>query len=233
MKANPIKLLKGASQEANALTAFAIVAIFIKTIFLNEIITPFKGLYHAGVVFEAILASIIASYVFYIFVVHIKELSDRKTLRPYLEKHAKRIIGCCTSQLNDISRTTSENLDLASLSREGVQCALKKIHPYSDAPLLIGPQATENANWFQYFHFHEKRSKESIRKLFDQLPFLEAKLISSLSSIDDNSHFSGLSFVLDSKVSNTDLSVWSGSFYEYCVLCRELRTDLERLGYST
>lgn len=227
-----IRLVFTASREANILAISAVILLLFKITFLNRYPSLFFGAYELGVVVEAILASVVASYVFYLIVVHIKEQSDRDLLRPYIEKHSKRIVGDCLSQLNGISQASGTELDFRNLSEECINNAFSNIKPYSIAPLLLSVQPTLSANWFQYFIHHEKRSKESIRKLFDQLPFLSAELIAIIADINDCSHFSKLSLILDVNVSNPNLSVWANSFYGYCTLCRKLDEHILKLGFS-
>jgi len=102
----------------------------------------------------------------------------------------------------------------------------KKIPPYSQAPLIISP-TNQHANWFQYFSYNATRTKSSIRRLLDQLPFLDAKLVSLLTAIDDCSHFYTLDAIQALQVGNQDLSAFASSFYDYCVLCEQLRVHLE------
>lgn len=220
---HPWRFIKTVPVEANVLAAAAAIALLVKIFVCNKLPEAFEGAYELGIVIEGLLASIIASYIFYLFVVHLKTRSDQAVLYPYLSKHSNRIVGECVGQLAEISKTSGVTLNLPQLSEESVRLALGKIPPYSQAPLIID-QAGTYANWFQYFVFHNNRTKDSIRKLFDQLPFLEATHIRLISAIDDCPHFYGLDAVRGFKVRNPDLSTWASAFYGYCALCRELQS---------
>lgn len=215
-------LLKTASVEANTLAACAAFGLLVKIFVLNRYEEVLPGAYEIGIVIEGLLASIIASYIFYIIVVHLKEQSDKAVLGPYLSQHSKRIVGECRRQLNDISKASNLALDLNSLDEESIKLAFSRIAPYSQAPLIIGDPGS-HANWFQYFIFHNTRSQEDIRKLFAQLPFLKAQHIKLISDIDDCPHFwsvKAMEFIR--RVSNPDLTAWAGPFYSYCASCRKL-----------
>lgn len=228
-----IELVRTASCEANALAAGAATLLVVKILLLNRVPSLFLGFYDLGVIIEAILASVVASYVFYLLVVHVKEQSDREVLRPYVEKHTKRIIGECKAQINEISRTSLIPIDLDTLAEADLRSALSRIPPHSDAPLLISAHSNQHANWFQFFVHHQDRSRSSIRKLLDQLPFLDATHVQILTEVDDCSHFAGLIYLRDAKVSNSDLTVWAKPFYEYCQLCKKLNSHMVRLGFSS
>ena len=217
------KFIKTVPIEANVMAAIAAIALLAKIFIFNKLYEVIEGTYELGIVIEGLLASIIASYIFYLFVVHLKVRSDSAVLYPYLSKHSKRIVDECVGQLIEISKASGVALALTQLSGESTKLALSKIQPYSQAPLIID-QAGTYANWFQYFVFHNNRTKDSIRKLFDQLPFLEAKHIGLISAIDDCPHFYSLDVVLGIKVRNSDLSAWASTFHAYCALCCELES---------
>lgn len=230
---NLINLVRTASQEANALTSVAAVALLIKILWLNRFPGRFFGAHELGLIVEAILASVVASYIFYLLVVHVKEYSEREILRPYVEKHSRRLVGDCMSQVMEIAKASSMNLEVATISMSDISSAFSKISPNSDAPLIMSVQTMKHANWFQYFDHHKTRSTESIRKLLDQLPFLDANLVGIVTAIDDCMHFTQLKILTTSKVSNETLSVWSKSFYDYCMLCKRLDAHLVRLGFTS
>jgi len=227
------RLLKTASPEANVLAIAATVVLLCKILILNRYPPLFFGAYQIGIIVEAILASVVASYVFYLLVVHVKEISDREILRPYVEKHSKRVIGDCLSQISGISKASDIALDFTTLTETDVFSAFEQIPPYSQAPLLVSPHSNEHANWFQYFKHHSNRSKDSIRKLLDQLPFLDAAHVSIITEIDDCSHFSSTNLLPNIQVRNKDLSVLAKSFYEYCLLCKKLDSHLMKSGFTS
>lgn len=227
-----LKLIRTASREANALAMLATVALLFKIFVLNRYPAPFFGVYELGVIMEAIFASVVASYVFYLLVVHVKEFSDREVLRPYVEKHSKQLIGACLTQVKDVAKASGVDLEFSTLAESDIFSAFSNIPPYSQAPLIISAQTMQQANWFQYFNEHKSRSNESIRKLLDQLPFLDANLVSVITAIDDCTHFSALRFLTDIKIRNGDLSSFSESFFGYCLLCRQLNLHLARIGFS-
>lgn len=225
------KLIRTASPHANALTTISTLLLLLKLFVLNRFPAAFFGAYELGILTEAILTSIIASYIFYLVVVHLKEQTDRDILQPYVEKHAKRIIGDCVSQLNGFSEASEVKLTLDELTQQDVENALSKIPPYSQAPLIISP-TNQHANWFQYFTYHEKRTKDSIRKLLNQLPFLDVTLVSLITSIDDSPHFTQLNILLEVHVNNSDMTAWASTFFDYCILCRQLNTHLLKYGFT-
>lgn len=215
-------ILKAASSHASILTAISLALLVVKTLVLNRYSAPLFGIYELGLLLEAVLASVVASYVFYLFVVHLKEVSDKTTVAPYLERHTFRVVWDCENQLAAISRFSATPLSLDSLTLSSIDEAFSKIEPYSNAPLVFS-SANSNANWFQYFDFHITRTRESIARVIIQLIYLDAKHVSLLTSIDDCLHFSFMPRCQHMMVNNCDLSSFASMFHDYCKMCFELK----------
>ena len=74
-----IRLLRTTRPEANVLAGLALLSLILKVLVFNRIRAFFYRAYEMGLVVEAILASIVASYVFYLLVLHLREQSDKGT----------------------------------------------------------------------------------------------------------------------------------------------------------
>lgn len=217
-----VKLIKTASPEANFLALLSISTLAFKIFFLNSIPQIFPGAHQFGLIFEAILASVVASYIFYIIVVHIKEQEDKSTINPYISKHTKYIIDNCSAQLRAISNISEINLELESLNKDSLLTALSKIPPYSDAPLMLA-STNKSAHWLQYLNYNMNHAKSSIRRILDQLPFLDAKLVALITAIDDCSLYMHIEFAQTIKINNESLANFGEAFYEYFTFCKSLK----------
>lgn len=218
------KLLRTASPEANFLAIVSSALLLLKILVFNRLPEIFIGAYQLGLIVEAILGSVVASYIFYIIVVHMKEQKDKATLYPYIKKHVELVVGICQAQIREIGKASGINLELDSISRIDVEMALKNITSNCPVPLLIS--LPSDADWFQYFFHYSTRTKRSIGRLLDQLPFLDAKHISLLTAIDDCSHFNRFDTLSISKICYEDLSWMATKFYDYCELCKALNAHM-------
>ncbi|HEX8641120.1 MAG TPA: hypothetical protein VF704_08180 [Allosphingosinicella sp.] len=220
------KFFKTASFAANTAFVVSSAALAIKVIVLDEIPEGFEHGYEFGLVTERLLGSIIASYIFYLLVVHLREWRGKERLRPYIEKHARSVYGSCEGQLSHFVNSAGQKLTLDVVSREEIQDAFKAIAPHSNAPMVIG-QAGTPANWMQWFEYWINRSRVSIERVLGQHRFLDPELIAILTAIDESGHFS---FVLEMRgyqFNNPDMSVWADPFFEYCEKCRALKAYLD------
>lgn len=224
-----VSLVRTASPTANVLAALALTLLLLKLVVLNRVPATVPVFYDLGMLVEAVLSSVVASYAFYLVVVHVKEVSDRSTVRPYILKHSQRVVAACRQQIMAVSTTSGVPLAFESVTREQLTEAFTKLAPYGEAPMIIFPNNT--ANWLQYLEYFMRSTKQSIGRVLAQLPFLEARLVAQLASVDDCSHFEHLSLMGSSvPVRNADLSAWAPSFYKYVELCRALSSTLGAPG---
>ena len=164
---NMFNLIKTASPAANSLTLGSVILLVIKIFIFNRMPEIFPGGYEFGVLSDAILTSVVASYIFYLFVIHLKDQKDKGTVRPYVEKHAKRIVGDCHGLLIEISKKSEIQLSLNS-TKNTVEEAFKLINPHSDAPLTFSDLG-RYANWPEFISYRNKRAKSSCRKLLGKV----------------------------------------------------------------
>lgn len=214
----------------NWLALAATTVLLVKIFWLNTIPELLPGLSQLGLIFEGVLASVLASYFFYLIVVHYKETKDRKVIYPSILKWARSIVGACEGQLSEFSKHTNHITTLSSLSKQDIEVMFQKIAPYSNAPLAF--DLGHYANWMQYFEHYKSRSKRSTAKIMEQLVFLEAPLVAHLTKVDDCNHFMIVEMLLHRKISNTDLSSFADTFFDYCVACRELDAYLKSHAHS-
>ena len=222
-------LIRSADRKATALAAISFAMLLVKAVALNRIEAPYAAMFDLGVLADAVLTSVVASYVFYLIVVHLKESQDKSVLAPYVNRHTLRVVTLCQSQLNDIARTSGVNLDFDTLEVTQLADAFGRIHPYSDAPLVLAPD-NRNANWYQYFDFHRGRSKESIQRVLAQLPFLDATHVGLLAEVDDCSHFNFIPLFLHVPTRNTDMASFASMFFSYCKSCQDLSKYMSKSG---
>ncbi len=222
-----IKLyLKTIPKALNWLGLASLFVLIIKIFSLNRIPELFRGGYELGIVFEGLLASVFASYVFYLIVVHIKEVRDKSIIYPHITKWAKYVVGDCRCQIFAFANISGEELDFASLTVDNLKLAFTKIDPHSKAPLLLG-SANNYANWIQYLDYYRKRSKNYIAKIMAQLIYLDAEIVVFLTAVDDCSHFSFTETFAHIPIRNSDMSAFANEFHSYLGACRQLERYLE------
>lgn len=153
-------LVKTAVPTANFLAALALILLTVKVLIFNNISGLFPQAYQIGLIFEAILTSIIASYIFYIIVVHTKEVSDKQTLQPYITRHTRSIVESCELLLDEISSNSNIKLNFNSISLKDISECFKVIDPKSKTQELVqtGYRTYVQADWIKRFQNNQLRT---------------------------------------------------------------------------
>ncbi len=225
-----IEFFKTTSAPANALASFAVILLLIKVFLLNEYPAATHGVYQAGLIIEAIMASVVASYIFYLIVVHAKEYADKVVLKPFISGRLTGIVRVCEEQLGLVAKQSGVDLDFSEVTESQMVSAFEKIEPYSTTPIAMSVNPTVLANWFQYFGHHEVRTKASIKQLLGQIIYLDARAVSALVLIENCSHFQCIKLLGNKPVSNENLAPWGAPFYKYVEMCRNLQSYLKANG---
>jgi hypothetical protein len=228
MKSHPTRIdaarlfIRTIPATLNWLALISLGVLLLKSFVFDKIPEPMRGLSNLGIVVEGLLVSVLASYIFYLIVVHLKGFNDRRHVYPFIIKWADRIVGVCRGQLRDVGKAAGTNLELSSVTFADIEAAMKVIDLHTEAPLLIGVLPFRYANWYQYFEFSRNKSKRYFSELMSQLLYLDAELVSLVMAVEGSAHFIVSEGAAGMPFKNTDLTSHASSFFEYCQLCRAL-----------
>ncbi|MBI9111665.1 hypothetical protein [Maridesulfovibrio ferrireducens] len=218
--------IKSIPKCLNWLLGTSVAILLIKIIYLDKLKEPLIGMHKIGIFVEGLLASVIASYVFYIIVVHLKEVRNKLCIYPIIKKWSNGVVGDCTNLLRGFSKHSGIDLTLENISSDNIKNCFLKIDPNSKtAPLLV---KTELADWIQFQVFYSNRGQNRIREILTQGLYLDSKLVSLILSIDDCGYFKQIQYIKHERTGNKDISFLTSTFYEYCCLCRTLKEYINK-----
>ncbi len=216
------KLIKSAEKIANTLTAISTILILIKILILDTIPAASPEIQRLGELTSSLLASIISSYIFYFFAIHIKEENEKIMFNNFFEKRIGFLVSYAEMQLRAISNDAGVDLKLSTLTPQKLKSALQKINGSSDAPIQTGNQ---NLNWYFYFDHYISESKKQISIVLEKMKYLDATKISLLTKIEDCGHFTVFPTVKQIGLHHPDLSTQTGSLFDYFEKCRNLKNN--------
>ena len=222
------RFIKTIPDPLTILAVVTIIGLFVKILVLNKIPEPVPGLWQLGVVAEGVMGSVLASFAFYLVIVHYKETRDRSVIYPLIIKRADMVVVDCKSQLSDMSKAASVNVSLESLSKQDIDVIVGKMKFGDTAPLFFYSHGAK-ATWNQYFHYHRRRSVDRISMIISSSTYLDVDLVSRLSKIQDSDFFSFLHTTQNLPLNDVEISGCSKMYYEYCILVRELDIYLKRM----
>lgn len=214
-------LLRSVPLVANIVAGASMVLLVLKALVLNRLPGAFTGAQELGVLVDSVLTSIVASYIFFVMVVHWPNTRDRLLVRPHVARHSRQVVRFCRQQLAALGGATGTTLEFESLSTDELRKAFRATNPNAPAPMVFFP-GNQTATWIQYLEHHVERSLTSIARTLSNVQFIEARLVQLLTSIEDSSYFLQMRLVGSAPMRNTDLSVWAEPFIQYCALCNQL-----------
>jgi hypothetical protein len=150
-----------------------------------------------GKIFEKtyynISLSFIASYIFFVIVVHSKELKDRERMNCFIELHIWRIINDYKIQVQDLNKNANKltQKDYFTIDEFENLLDAAKINGKSTLIKILNlekPEENIYLNWHEYFVYKRKESIDEINIIIN-LPFLDVQLIEILAKIRNCSHF--------------------------------------------
>lgn len=174
-----------------------------------------------GAIYYKLSLSLMASYIFYFIVIHLKSQLDKENINAFVATKSFGVIGDYISQIEALKKEVNFSIEENYLLKKEIEEIFKAINPKNNAPLLLG-QFGNYANWLQYMSYYKDRTQKLIQKIFIKMPFLDSKLVRLLAEIDDCSHFVIIESTLNLQFGNNDMSAWASTFYEYSVKCKEL-----------
>jgi hypothetical protein len=219
------RILESSASEANYLAIGALLCLLLKVLVLNRFPALFVGAYELGIIVEAVLTSVIASYIFYFIVVHLTSFREHEHIEPFVQKHLTQMVGDAHGVLAAISNASSIELKLSTLTKQELHDALLKIPANSPSQLMLFTQhpQTRAASWMEFFQYRSNRSKTSALKLLRHVTLIGAKRIRLITAIDDCSYFIQIEQMIALPISSSsNLSFLDSTLYKYFGLCQEL-----------
>ncbi|WP_022958799.1 hypothetical protein [Spongiibacter tropicus] len=207
-------------RAVNLAALSSILLLLVKLFIFNKISEPVDGFHELGLVFEAVLASVLASYVFYLIVVHFNEVREKETIYPFVTRWANLVVRDCKTQIAGFSKVDPIKLDFQTLVKQNIEDVFARLEPNGNAPLTSWQGG--QADWLQYFENYRIRSSRNINKIMAQLIFLEAPLVALLMEVQDSKHFSNIEIFSRVRLDNNNLMTFADDFFEYVQACREL-----------
>lgn len=199
----------------NGLLLLSITLILLTDLWFNNLPELFQGGGNLLSVLYNLCVGIIGSYIFYFIVVHLKELRDKETINACIAPKLRNIVGDYTAVMSAIKKASNSNLTEAYPSKADIESLFKNINPHSPSPVL-------GENWLEFIKNRSKRTKYSIKNIFEKMTFLDSILVSHLSKIEDCAYFKELEFHYPAPLRNITIEFLSTTFHQYSLLSQTL-----------
>lgn len=217
--------------KLNILFSLSIIIMTAKIFYFNQFPEIFDGAHETGIMFEGVLTSIIASYIFYLIVVHTKEVKDKKKIDPYVLSWSRIVFQDCNTLVNEI---TKKQISLENITWDKLIDSMDDIFFKDEAPLILTPD-NEHANWVQYLRFTKNRSNNYISKILSCIIYNDSELTSLILDIQGCGYFIHMDIIFnDNKFMQNNYKIHHmySLFEDYCKKCLRLKQYIESLPHT-
>ncbi len=123
-------------RKVNLLVIVATIAIVSVEFILDDVPEIFDGGYKIGRIIVQLCLAIVASYIFYLIVVHIPKEQEREHLRELIAMKSRNLVGAVISTTQECARETG--IDVCRFpSEDELRRVLTRIYPSGPGPIEI------------------------------------------------------------------------------------------------
>ncbi|MBS4429233.1 hypothetical protein E2566_13835 [Pectobacterium punjabense] len=194
------KFIKSINSLYHKIGVGALLLLIVKCLVLNKITAPFTWMYDVSAVVEGVLASIIASYIFYVVAIYPEIYKDKCRSSVFVISRLRIITTSFQTHIQEFGKKASIDLDVNS-SVDDVGKAILNISPFKkDAPLVLGyTQPFQSADWFEYFLYGVNKIEEDASKLINSRAYMNMSTITLLNQIIHSGWCSTIKILNDAK----------------------------------
>lgn len=214
------ELVRGVPKGVNLLCIASVVVLLVKVFWLNRLPAAFEGAQEAGVLVDAILTSVVASYVFYLLTSRLPEFEKQRVFAPYVQTKAKQARGACESLLKYIGDEVGETLDIEVLDRDTLRGCLARIVPTAKAPFMVG---NRDGTWLELINHECVRARGNAEQLQEKSPFLDAEVALAAGRVVEAQIFKFIETIQSQPLKARGSEFLTSTLYTFFQDCRSLR----------
>jgi hypothetical protein len=215
------RFLRSTPRAANLFALATLLLWLFKVLFLDTIPGPFRAAYDIGRVFEGILSSIIAAWVFYLFFGLLPEEHRKSHITPFVLQSIATIVGDANSILQEVAKASGETLPFSRVSERRLARAFTKVSFNSPTTMLVDLSG-RHASWLEFFRMRRERTRQRIAEVKEMVRYVSPDVTALILSIGHNGFFTMAETTEHYAAARRDLGSFAGEFYKYLVEAREL-----------
>lgn len=185
---NFLRLLYSVRPAINRIAVGALTIVISMELWLRKIPELITYGQELGEIIYRVCLSIISSYVFYFFVVHMKAEQDKTNTGVYVARRVRRILLRTETLMSELVKGSQFTTDGLLSNVEEVQ-RIFLVRRLTDAgPISVGFPPRQ-ANWLDFLYLNQQDDVDSINKMFRKMNFLDTELVSILGSLEESEYY--------------------------------------------
>lgn len=201
------------------LSVISLLLILTIEFYLYNIPELFVGGSKLGRLIYSLSLAYLGSFIFYFFVVHLKEKRNKMVLEPYVSEKSRTVIHSGKIIFKFLTKVSGKELNDEYPTLKEVEIMCLEIDPNSNI------EGWHETNWLRLFRHYVIQSERAIKSMYDKVSFLDAELVRILGDIQSTAHYNSVNTGPKlNKIANTDLSQFSKPLFQYFELVKRLET---------
>lgn len=210
-----IKYFLKVRRELLLLLIIAIVTHLLIEIVFNQYEEIFVGAYYFGQFFSKLSIAYISAFIFYFFVVHIKNERDKENINEYIGHKVFDILTSAHLLIQPFQNKTDKKARFQYFDFEELKKLLHSINRNdNEAPLKVGGINGRNANWIEWYEYLKESTLKSIEEIFIRYNHLDSELIKLLTRIQNSMFFKQFDMLYNFEYINT-FKIYEYQIYNY------------------
>lgn len=199
-----------------------VIITIIKITYLDNLTAPFRGADTLSTYADGILASIIASYIFYLIVVHISDYKAQVSVKPIITKICQRIVFNCKFQVESIAYHANMNFNFENVTENNLYIVFQDLNLYEKKAPQICALTKETASWLLFFQYNTSKTLDAIDESLKIIKYLDAELVEDIFKISNSSFVGNMKNSMQIPNLDFDRIYLTKIFFEYVTECRKL-----------
>jgi hypothetical protein len=215
------------------ITALSIISAISIQFWLKDIPEIFKYGYEFGEIIYNLSLAIIASFIFYFFVVHIEKQDDRLNLSEFISDKINSIIVSNAQIALDFCDSREDKRLFAKKdffpSEEELERGARQVFENVDHDCIKEPEVSENqkqyeAEWYRYTEARVNSIERAISDLFVMVKYLDSELVCVLTNIKKDKFQAELYITISNIQDGLYISPYGfyKSYYRYAQTVKQL-----------
>lgn len=209
---NKVTLFRSIDRRLNIGLFISLSCVILVEFIFNTTKELFIGGAKLGGILSNLSLAFIASYIFYVVVVHMKYIKDKEHLDPYIVLKSRQLVTAIRVLTHSLILRAGEDPDNKYPSEEELRDIASKTNFLDQAPEAdrrIHPHINTMSDYF----YHWKRlGEERLEDILGLSQYLESNHINLLLNIQESSFYSALDIFKGINLNN-DFSALSSSLY--------------------
>jgi hypothetical protein len=218
--------LNVAESAALAVLVISVLAMMVKSLWLNDVPAPYEWLAKLSVMGDSVFTSLIAGSLFFLIVNVLFDRAEFARVRPVLQMRFRQVSGQYEGLMRDMAAAANVEI-LDDVYAIDIDTILDRLNPNDTAPIIANLQG-DYLNWIGAMKHWSNRARMFLGKIERRSNLLTADSLELLDRVHDSPYFGQVDSIT-TPIRNTNFEFMRSTLTQYRDLMSEVKAHAELL----